>query len=72
MNNCMCLGLFLAIIYFRGLDWTFGPEVLATVIPTLIMGCVAASSMTFKTWVAIPVLCLYPASIVLVWALKHM
>ena len=71
MNNCLCLGMFLVIVWARRLDWTYGPEVLATVIPTVVMGAVGASGVTFKTWIALPVLALYPASLLLVWALKH-
>lgn len=71
MNNCLCLGLFLVVVYARGLEWNFSAEVLSTIIPTLIVGCVAYSGVTFKTWVAIPVLFLYPASLLLVWVLQH-
>jgi hypothetical protein len=27
MNNTMCLGLFLLVIWYRGLDWDFSSEV---------------------------------------------
>ncbi len=27
MNNTLCLGLFLGIVYYRGLDWDFSSEV---------------------------------------------
>jgi hypothetical protein len=70
MNNCLCLGLFLAVVYSRGLEWNFSAEVLSTIIPTLIVGIVAYSGTTFKTWVAFPVLALYPAALLLVWVLK--
>ena len=31
MNNTMCLGLFLLVVWYKGLEWTYTSEVLATV-----------------------------------------
>ena len=31
MNNTMCLGLFLLVVWYKGLKWTYTSEVLATV-----------------------------------------
>ena len=31
MNNTMCLGLFLLVIYLKGLPWEYSSEVLVTV-----------------------------------------
>lgn len=71
MNNCMCLGLFLFVVFLRDLEWTFSAEVLATIIPTAIVGTLGASGVTFKTWVALPVLLIYPASLLLVFLLER-
>ena len=31
MNNTMCLGLFLLVVWYKGLEWTYTSEVIATV-----------------------------------------
>lgn len=31
MNNTMCLGLFLLVIYLKGLPWDYSSEVIVTV-----------------------------------------
>lgn len=71
MNNTMCLGIFLAIVYFRGLLWDFSAEISVIFFATLIMGSVAAVRTTFPLWMAFIGLALYPASIGLVAFLDY-
>lgn len=71
MHNSMCLGIFLAIVYFRGLVWDFSAEVLVVLFATLIIGGVAAVHTTFPLWMALIGLALYPASIGLVAFLEY-
>jgi len=71
MNNTMCLAIFLAIVYFRGLIWDFSAEVSVILFATLIMGGIAAVRTTFPLWMAFIGLALYPASIGLVAFLDY-
>lgn len=71
MNNTMCLGIFLAIVYFRGLIWDFSAEVSVILFATLVMGGIAAVRTTFPLWMAFIGLALYPASIALVAFLDY-
>jgi hypothetical protein len=52
MNNTMCLGIFLAIVYFRGLLWDFSAEISVIFFATVVMGSVAAVRTTFPLWMA--------------------
>ena len=70
MNNTMCLGIFFALIYFRGLTWEFSAETLSILIVTWIMGAISFRKRTFAMWWGIPVLALYPLSIVFVYLLE--
>ena len=66
MNNTMCLGVFLAIVYTRNLRWEFSSETCIILFATLVVGVVGGTRKTFKTYMAIPILCLYPFSIAVV------
>ncbi|CAI5468524.1 unnamed protein product [Closterium sp. Yama58-4] len=66
MNNTMCLGTFLALIYFRGLAWQFSSEVVIILLNTFVVGLLGGSRHTFPTWMAFPVLLLYPVSLAIV------
>eukprot|EP00803_Ostreobium_quekettii_P010909 evm.model.scf_1988.1 EVM.evm.TU.scf_1988.1 scf_1988:1312-9743(+) len=59
MNNTMCLGLFLLVVFVQDLPWDYTAEVTAIVIPTIIVGYVGSSATTFRTYVALLVLLLY-------------
>jgi Ca2+/Na+ antiporter len=71
MNNTMCLGIFLLIVYFRHLLWDFSAEVSVIFFATLIMGSVAAFRTTLPLWMAFIGLALYPLSIALVAFLDY-
>lgn len=71
MNNTMCLGIFLAIVYFRSLLWDFSAEISVIFFATIIMGTVAAVRTTFPLWMAFIGLALYPLSIALVAFLDY-
>ena len=71
MNNTMCLGLFLLVIYVQNLDWEYSAEVLVTVLSTLAIGAMAWSRVSFPTWFAFPVLALWPGSVLLMVFLKN-
>ena len=71
MNNTMGLGIFFAIVAFRGLAWTFTAETLSILFAILAVGIPAAFLTNFKLyWVFLnaPV---YFLSIGLVYLLEH-
>eukprot|EP00873_Tetraselmis_striata_P007709 jgi/Tetstr1/427973/TSEL_018047.t1 len=71
MNNTLCLGVFLLVIYLQDLSWTYTAEVFTIVFSTAVVGAIGYSSTTFKTWLAWPVLALYPLSILGVYFMEY-
>eukprot|EP01138_Halocafeteria_seosinensis_P005145 gb/GECG01005260.1/.p1 GENE.gb/GECG01005260.1/~~gb/GECG01005260.1/.p1 ORF type:complete len:572 (+),score=71.43 gb/GECG01005260.1/:1-1716(+) len=71
MNNTFGLSLFLALIYFRGLEWSFTAEVLAILVVEVVMGLLALRTRHPPTWHAIIALLLFPLSIGFVAALEN-
>ena len=71
MKNTMCLGIFLAVVYFRQLVWDFSAEVAVILFATVVMGTVAAARTTFPLWMAFIALALYPLSIALIAFLDY-
>ncbi|KAK4285894.1 hypothetical protein QN277_002525 [Acacia crassicarpa] len=69
MNNVLCLSVFLALVYARGLTWDFSSEVLVIVIVCLVMGLFASFRTSFPLWTAIMAILLYPFSLALVYVL---
>jgi len=69
MNNTMCLGIFLGLVYFRRLLWLFSAEVFATLVVTWTIGALGATRVVYKTWHCAASLLLYPLAIaiVVVW-----
>lgn len=69
MNNTVCLGVFLAIIFFRKLQWLFTAETITILFVEICILCL--SLKTTQTYLhAILLLCLYPLSIFMVWILE--
>jgi Ca2+/Na+ antiporter len=66
MNNTMCLGIFLGLVYFRKLLWLFSAEVFSILIVTWIVGALGASRVVYKLWQIAATLLLYPAALVIV------
>ncbi|XP_073128700.1 sodium/calcium exchanger NCL [Henckelia pumila] len=71
MNNVLCLSVFLAIVYIRGLEWDFSSEVLVILIVCLVMGIFASIRTTFPLWTSILAFFLYPFSLALVYVLDY-
>lgn len=71
MNNTLCLAIFLAIVYIRGLVWDFSSEVLVILLATVVIGALASVRVTFPSWMALVALILYPFSIALVAVLDY-
>ncbi|XP_052207053.1 sodium/calcium exchanger NCL isoform X3 [Diospyros lotus] len=69
MNNALCLSVFLALVYIRGLMWDFSSEVLIIFVVCLVMGAFASFRTTFPLWTASVAFLLYPLSLALVYIL---
>ncbi|XWS28053.1 hypothetical protein CRYUN_Cryun25bG0032800 [Craigia yunnanensis] len=72
MNNVLCLSVFLALVYIRGLTWDFSSEVLVILIVCLVMGAFASFRTTFPLWTCSVAYILYPFSLALVYVLDYM
>ncbi|KAL0399445.1 UNVERIFIED_CONTAM: Sodium/calcium exchanger NCL [Sesamum radiatum] len=71
MNNALCLSVFLALVYVRGLVWDFSSEVLVILIVCIVMGVFASIRTTFPLWTALLAFILYPFSLALVYVLDY-
>lgn len=71
MNNILCLSVFLALVYVRGLSWNFSAEVLVIFLVCVIMGAIASFRTTFPIWICFVAFLLYPLSLVLVYVLDY-
>ncbi|KAK4255859.1 hypothetical protein QN277_008798 [Acacia crassicarpa] len=71
MNNVLCLAVFLALVYVRGLTWDFSAEVLVILVVCIVMGGFASFRTTFPLWTSIMAILLYPFSLALVYVLDY-
>ncbi|XP_004251882.1 sodium/calcium exchanger NCL [Solanum lycopersicum] len=71
MNNLLCLSVFLALVYIRGLTWDFSSEVLVILIVCVVVGVFASVRSTFPLWTSLLAFLLYPFSLVLVYVLDY-
>jgi len=71
MNNTLCLGIFFALIYFRGLVWSYTAETLAILLVTWIVGAIGGTRVNFSVFWAFIVISLYPLSLLFVWGLEY-
>ncbi|KAI7728478.1 hypothetical protein M8C21_031709 [Ambrosia artemisiifolia] len=71
MNNLLCLSVFLALVYTRGLTWDFTSEVLVILIVCIVMGVFGSLRTTFPLWTSLIAFVLYPLSLVLVYILDY-
>ncbi|KAK9269560.1 hypothetical protein L1049_001336 [Liquidambar formosana] len=71
MNNILCLSVFLALVYIRGLTWDFSAEVLVILIVCIVMSAFASFRTTFPLWTSSVAFILYPFSLALVYVLDY-
>jgi Ca2+/Na+ antiporter len=71
MNNTMGLGIFFALIAFRGLAWTFTAETLTILLVVLAVGIPASFKVNWQLWWVFLNAPLYVLSIVFVYVLEH-
>jgi Ca2+/H+ antiporter len=70
MNNTYCLAIFLGIVYFRNLQWTFTAEVVSILFVEFSVGYLASRRRTYRLVDGLLILSMYPASLLLVEGLK--
>jgi len=71
MNNTFCLGIFLALIYFRNLAWEFSAETIAIVGVEVVIGAIVWGRRSLQMYHGVVILSLYPISLMLVWVLEN-
>jgi hypothetical protein len=59
------------LVFFRGLVWEFSAETLAILVVTIAVGLIGVSTQLYRTYWAIAVLSLYPASLLFVYVLEN-
>jgi hypothetical protein len=69
MNNTLCLAVFLALVFVRGLTWDFTSEVLIILLVCIIMALFTSFRTTFPLWTCFVAYLLYPLSLLLVYIL---
>jgi hypothetical protein len=70
MNSTLCLSIFMAIIYSRGLEWMYTAEVVAVCVVVVIVGAQTIIRRNIFLWQGLLVLSLYPLSILLIFTLQ--
>eukprot|EP00252_Welwitschia_mirabilis_P014883 TRINITY_DN32947_c0_g1_i1.p1 TRINITY_DN32947_c0_g1~~TRINITY_DN32947_c0_g1_i1.p1 ORF type:complete len:594 (-),score=92.52 TRINITY_DN32947_c0_g1_i1:151-1932(-) len=71
MNNTLCLGVFLAIVYMRGLDWDFSAEVLVILVVIAVTGIMGSFFTTYPLWMTVIAYLMYPLTLVMVYVLDY-
>lgn len=71
MNNTLCLAVFLALVYLRGLTWDFSSEVLVIFLVCIIMGLFTSFRTKFPLWTCFVAFLLYPLSLLMVYILDY-
>lgn len=69
MNNTFCLSIFMGLVYFRGLAWTYTAEVMGILLVTVIVG-INGLRQTIRLWQAALVALMFPLSIAFIWAMN--
>ncbi|KAJ3702174.1 hypothetical protein LUZ61_005879 [Rhynchospora tenuis] len=69
MNNTLCLAVFLALVFVRGLTWDFTSEVLIILLVCIVMALFTSFRTTFPLWTCFIAYLLYPLSLLLVYIL---
>lgn len=66
VNNLMCLGMFLALVYARDITWDFSSELLIILLVCVVMGLFTSFRTNFPLWTCLVAYSLYPLSLVVV------
>merc|ERR1711964_177968 len=71
MNNTYCLGIFYALVYFKGLAWTFKAETASIILVQVLVGLVAMKQRVHTLRSGLLVLLMYPLSLAFVYVLEN-
>ncbi|CAG9462465.1 unnamed protein product [Pedinophyceae sp. YPF-701] len=71
MNNTMCLGLFLFVVYYQRLPWTYTVEVITVVWTTAVLGWITHKDVTFRAVWAPVMLAVYPLAVALCFFMQN-
>ena len=66
MNNALCLGVFLLLLYSKGLVWRFGSETLSLLVIAISIGLYGTCRRTYPSYMAVTIGSMFPLSVVLV------
>jgi len=66
MNNCLCLGVFMMMVWYKHLSWDYAAEVTSILVVTWVVGLCTLNDTTIPSWIAFAVIFLYPLSLALV------
>ena len=70
MNNTLCLGIFTGLVYFKGLEWIYGAEIVCILLVQWIVGLISFVP-TYRLWLGIPVAVTYILCLGVVWTLEY-
>jgi len=71
MNNSFCLGIFLALVYFKNLAWEFSAETISIIFVQVCIGTSVILGNTQKLFHGILILGFYPLALALVYFLEN-
>eukprot|EP00921_Rhytidocystis_pertsovi_P004351 GHVQ01007578.1.p1 GENE.GHVQ01007578.1~~GHVQ01007578.1.p1 ORF type:complete len:285 (-),score=34.83 GHVQ01007578.1:408-1262(-) len=70
MNNTLGLGIFLSLVFFQNLMWTFAAETISVIIVQIIMGLMSQRKV-HRVVDGFMALALYPLALLIVWSLEN-
>lgn len=70
MNNTFCLGIFLFVIYLKGLEWTFSAETISILVIQVLMA-IYAQKKSHRLIDGFVILSFYPLSLFLVYMIEN-
>merc|ERR1712209_18234 len=71
MNNCFTTGIFLALIFCRGIAWQFTAETIVIILVEVLIGVTVLFKPKQLLYDALIIFSYYPLSLVVVWALEN-
>jgi len=71
MNNCFTTGVFLALIFCRGIAWQFTAETIVIILVEVLIGVTVLFKPKQLLYDALIIFSYYPLSLVVVWALEN-
>ena len=71
MSNTFCLSIFMGLVYFRGLAWSYTAETIAIVVVEYALSLMVQKDK-LTTFQALVILSFYPLSLMFVATLEHL